>query len=63
MIKVEYYTTTEVDIVLYRTYSDNNMMIERDGILYEEAIDPSESGRIYNETNIPIGQEEVYLYE
>lgn len=39
---------------LTRTYSDANMYIERDNVLYEDAIDPTELGRIYTETNIPI---------
>lgn len=33
-----------------RTYSDLGMMIERDGALYEEAVDPVGSGRIYTES-------------
>ena len=37
-----------------RTYSDANMRIERDGVIYDEAIDPENSGRTYTETNIPI---------
>lgn len=34
-----------------RTWSDNRMMIERDGALYEEAIDPIDSKRVYTETD------------
>lgn len=37
-----------------RTWSDQNMMVERDGALYEEAIDPAEMGRTYTETDQPI---------
>lgn len=37
-----------------RTWSDENMMIERDGNLYEEAIDPADSGREYTESEQPI---------
>lgn len=37
-----------------RTWSDLDMMIERDGALYEEAIDPADSGRSYTETDQPI---------
>ena len=37
-----------------RTWSDQNMMVERDGALYEEAIDPVEMGRTYAETDQPI---------
>ena len=32
-------------------------MIERDGELYSEAIDPSEFGRTYTETDIPVEAE------
>ena len=41
-----------------RTYSNAMRMIERDGILYEEAIDPDGSGREYIETDVPIVVEE-----
>lgn len=44
-----------------RTWSDNHMMIERDGSLYEEAIDPIDSGRTYIETDQEII--EVFLDE
>ena len=37
-----------------RTWSDLYVMIERDGALYEEAIDPADSGRTYTETDTPI---------
>lgn len=42
-----------------KTYSDIGMMVERDGILYAEAIDPAEFGRTYTETNTPIKREEA----
>lgn len=41
-----------------RTYSDANMMIERDGVRYSDAIDPAEMGRQYTETDEPIPVEE-----
>lgn len=56
-IITEYYKTREDGVVLNRTYSDQNMMIERDGIRYSEAIDPAELNRQYIETDEPI---EVY---
>lgn len=34
-----------------RTWSDIGMLIERDGTLYLDAIDPIGSGRIYTETD------------
>ena len=33
-----------------RTYSDDGMKIERDGIEYDEAYDPIDTGRVYTET-------------
>lgn len=54
MIITEHYETRKDGTVLNRTYSDKGMMIERDGILYSEAIDPADSDRIYTETDISI---------
>lgn len=42
-----------------RTWSDEGMMIERDGKRYEEAIDPIESGRTYTETEQEIPDREA----
>ena len=45
---------------LVRTYSDAGMMI-RGGFpegLYAEAIDPISAGRVYEETDIPIEEDE-----
>lgn len=53
----EYYKTRDDGVVLIRTYSDAGMMIERDGNLYEEAVDPKEFKREYTETDQPIGTE------
>lgn len=39
---------------LIRTYSDQGMKIERDGIRYDEAIDPIDMNRVYTETEEPI---------
>lgn len=36
------------------TYSDLNVIIERDGVQYADAVDPLGSGRVYTETDIPI---------
>lgn len=41
-----------------RTYSDRGVMIERDGAVYSEAIDPIGSGRTYTETEIPVPKED-----
>lgn len=42
-----------------KNYSDRRMYIERDGVKYEEAIDPIEFAeeRIYTETDEPIEEE------
>ena len=42
-----------------KRYSDNGMMIERDGELYSEAVDEAkyEFERIYYETDIPVEAE------
>lgn len=37
-----------------RTYSDSGYKVERDGILYDEAIDPAEVGRVYTESAEPV---------
>ena len=45
-------TTKEINGVTYDyAYSDSGYMIERDGELYSEAVDPLNSGRLYTETD------------
>lgn len=45
-------TTKEINGVVYDyTYSDSDMMIERNGARYSEAVDPLGSGREYTETD------------
>lgn len=56
MIKTENLTTKSGKKYIYN-YSDSGMMIERDGVLYEEAVDPADSGRTYTESDQPIEQE------
>lgn len=43
-----------------KNYSDKGMYIERDGVMYEEAVDPIEykDSRIYTETDKPIEVEQ-----
>ena len=49
-------TTKEINGVVYDyAYSDSGYMIERDGVRYSEAVDPLDSGRLYTETDEPIG--------
>lgn len=50
MLVTEYYMTRKDGVVLNRTYSDAGFYIERDGIRYVEAVDPSELNRTYAET-------------
>ena len=54
MVITEYYKIRADGVVLNRTYSDKGMMIERDGVRYDEAIDPAELNRQYTETDEPI---------
>ena len=54
MITTKYYMTRTDGVVLNRTYSDEGMMIEREGVQHSEAIDPAKLGRQYTETDIPI---------
>ena len=61
MIKTEDYGINTDGVELTRTYSDINMMIERAGVAYSEAIDPTDLKREYIETDIPIMQEEPLL--
>ena len=42
-----------------KTYSDEGYMVERDGVRYDEAIDPAEFGRTYIETDEPVEPIEV----
>ena len=58
MIITEYYMTRADGVVLNRTYSDKGMMIERDGVRYSEAVDPSELNRQYIETDEPVDGED-----
>ena len=57
MIKTENLTINGKEFV--RTYSDSGMMVERDGVMYSEAIDPADSGRTYTETDEPIEGEDA----
>ena len=60
MIKQEYYQTRSDGVVLTRTYSDEEMKIRQreTDILYDEAIDVEPLPYTYEETNIPIEEEE-----
>lgn len=46
---------------LTRTYSDGGYYIQREGVRYAEAIDPADSGRMYEESATPIGDGEATI--
>ena len=55
MVVTEFYLTREDGVNLYRTYSDQQLVIEQEtGARYDEAIDVENSGHTYTETDIPI---------
>lgn len=61
MVITEFYRTREDGVRLFRSYSDQGMMI-RGGFPesdYAEAIDPEDAGRTYTETDIPIPEDEL----
>ena len=55
MIKTELITVDNRQ--LRRTWSDAGFMIERDGAMYSEAVDPAEFDRVYTETDMPMEPE------
>lgn len=55
MIKTELITVDERQ--LRRTWSDAGFMIERDGAVYSEAVDPVEFDRVYTETSVSVKSE------
>lgn len=57
MIKTEQLTINNKQFT--KSYSDSGYMIERDGVQYSEAIDPTELGRTYTETDTPIEGEPI----
>lgn len=63
MIIQEYYTTRSDGVRLIHTYSNKKMMIERDGVMYDEAIDPEDLHREYKETDTPIFEDEKSEFE
>jgi len=51
MVITEFYTVRSDGARLVRRYSDQGYYIERDGILYDEAIDLETSPYVYTETD------------
>ena len=62
MVIYEDYGISGIGTKLTRAYSDAGYYIERDGIEYTEAIDPTDAGRKYNETDIPIDADDTEAY-
>ena len=61
MIIKEFYITRKDGVNLYRTYSDKGVVIHKVGTdeYYEEAIDIEGAPYEYEETDKPIGVEEI----
>lgn len=59
MIVKEFYRIRTDGILLYRNFSDRGMQIRKVGTdeVYDEAIDVENAPYIYEETNIPIFEE------
>lgn len=56
MIKTEYMMINGISFI--RTYSDTGHRVERDGVTYDEAIDPADTGRTYTESAEMVGEDE-----
>ena len=54
MVHYEHYMTRSDGVELTRAWSDLGVMIERDGVRYAEAIDPTHLERVYIETDEPV---------
>jgi len=61
MIKTDFFRTREDGVDLYRTYSDQGVLIHcnEDGGDYDEAVNVQNSGFTFYETDIPIESEEL----
>lgn len=46
---------------LIRTYSDAGFYIERDGVIYNEAVDPLNTSRTYEESDIHIEDDSIIV--
>lgn len=55
MIKTETITINGKEYI--RTFSDSGFMVEREGVQYDEAIDPIGTDRTYTETETPTEDE------
>ena len=61
MIVREIMTIKDKDFL--HTYSNSGMLIERDGVIYSDAIDPIESGRTYTESSMSIEEYNTIMAE
>lgn len=57
MIVTEYFATMEDGLVLNKTYSNAGYYIEREGMMFSEAIDPADLNRVYTETDVPLEED------
>ena len=59
MVIYEDYGTNKLGVELARAYSDAGYFIEREEVMYAEAIDPKNLDRKYTETDIAIEDDEA----
>ena len=61
MIKKEFYITRKDGVKLYRTYSTDNLYIQKVGTdeLYDEAVDVEDANFEYVETDQKIPEDEI----
>lgn len=61
MVVREFYRTRQDGVDLYLAHSDQNLKIRKVGTdeIYDEAVDVESAPYTYEETDIPIGQEEI----
>lgn len=59
MVIYEDYGTNKLGVELVRAYSDTGYFIEREEVMYAEAIDPKNLDRKYTETDIAIEDDEA----
>ena len=59
MVITEFYRVRNDGVMLYRTYSNSGLMIQKVGTdeIYTEAIDVESSNFVYEETDIPVSQQ------
>lgn len=63
MIIYEDFRTTDEGVKLVRAYSDEGYSLERDGVIYDEAIDPESENRKYTEIDTSTEEASIEDYE